>query len=254
MPNNAENVEAPDYVNYSGKGIGEYTQEEAWENYVERLESHMRGCNIKNEDQKRDILVSTVGRDTYVLMKNLLGREKPQDKSFKDLHELVRKHKNPTPPWQSERLKFLNRDCKPGETVMDFVAALRKLMSTCKYPEAEYSNQLRDRLLHGCADPKMQKSIIEVGEELTFETAVKAALQFEAQQKFLREMSGKDKLTDNVHQIHDRCSRCNGKHSVEKCKFRNTICHGFSKRGHLVSCCPNRRSNRGCGSHTKNNT
>ena len=29
MPNNAENVEAPDYVNYSGKDIGKYTQEEA---------------------------------------------------------------------------------------------------------------------------------------------------------------------------------------------------------------------------------
>ena len=47
----------------------------------------------------------------------------------------------------------------------------------------------------------------------------------------LESMSGKDKLTDNVHQIHDRCSRCNGKHSVEKCKFRNTICHGCSKWG-----------------------
>ena len=99
---------------------------EAWENYVEILESHRRGCNIKNEDQKWDILVSTLGRDTYALMKNLLGREKPQDKSFKDLHELVRKHKNPTPPWQSEKLKFLNRDRKPGETVMDFLVALRK--------------------------------------------------------------------------------------------------------------------------------
>ena len=62
----------------------------------------------------------------------------------------------------------------------------------------------------------MQKSTIEVGEEFTFETAVKVALQFEAQQKSLREMSGKDKLTDNVHQVHDHCSRCNGKHSAEK--------------------------------------
>ena len=60
---------------------------------------------------------------------------------------------------------------------MVFVTALRKFMSTCKYTEADYSNQLRDRLLHGCADNEMQKSIITVGEELTFETAVKAALQ-----------------------------------------------------------------------------
>ena len=56
---------------------------------------HLDGCNIKNVDQRRDILVSTVGAVIYSLMKNLLGTELPKTKTFDQLVELVKGHKNP---------------------------------------------------------------------------------------------------------------------------------------------------------------
>ena len=99
-----------EYVSYNGKGIGEYRESEPWENYCERLGGHFRSCRIAHANQQRDVLISTVGADTYGLVKNLLGQEEPTAKSYQELVDLVKTHKNPTPPWHSERLKFLSRN------------------------------------------------------------------------------------------------------------------------------------------------
>ena len=179
----------PVYVNYGGKGIGSYSESEPWDNFVERLSGHLDACKVNNVNQRRDILVSTVGANTYALTKNLLGEVKPREKTYDELVALVKSHKSPTPPWQSERIKFLNRDRRKDETVMEYLAVLKNMMSTCKYSATEYNNQLRDRLLHGCKDGDMQKAIIEVGEELSLDEAVKAALQHEAKLKSLKELS-----------------------------------------------------------------
>jgi hypothetical protein len=185
------------------------------------------------------------------LIKNLLGRDKPEDKSYDYLQELVKKHKNPTPPWQSERLKFLNcnRTIEPKEeheSVMMYVAELRKLMSTCKYSETEYNDQLRDRLLHGCGEPAMQKVIIEVGDAVTLDTALTAALAYEAREKSLEEMSGELKSasapTHRVESCERSCWRCRGWHNPDNCKFRNTACYSCGKQGHLRSQCHEKAS------------
>ena len=126
----------PAYVNYSGKGIGTYSESEPWDNFVERLSGHLDACKVTNIDQRRDILVSTIGANTYALMKNLLGEVKPREKTYDELVALVKSHKSPTPPWQ-------------------YLAVLKNMMSTCKYSGTEYNNQLRDRLLHGCKDGDM---------------------------------------------------------------------------------------------------
>ena len=78
-------------------------------------------------------------------------------------------------PWPLERIKSLNRDRRKDESVSDYIAVLRKLMTTCKYNANEYDTQLRDRLFHGCGDTDMQRAIIDVREQLTLKTAVEEA-------------------------------------------------------------------------------
>ena len=229
-------------MNYGRKGIGQYSENEPWENFIERLSGHLDACNIKNATQRRDILVSTVGADTYALMKNLLGEEKPREKTYDELVALMKCHKPPTPPWQSERIKFLNRDRRKDETVMEYLAVLKKMMSTCKYSAVEYNNQLRDRLLHGCKDSDMQKAIIDVGEDLTLEDAVKAALQHEARLRSLKELcsvSGEEQ----ANYVSPNCWRCGGRHPPDRCRYKQEKCHQCHKMGHLRRCCPNRQSN-----------
>ena len=238
----------PAYIAYGGKGIGAYIDGEPWDNYVERLSSHLNACKIESPGQRRDILMSTVGADTYGLMKSLLGQDLPSTKTYDELVLLVKSHKNPTPPWQSERIKFLSRDRKKGESVMAYIAALKSLMATCKYTNAEYNNHLRDRLLHGCNDRDMQRQIIEVGENLTCAQAIEAALNCEARQSSLDLMNtGTEEQVHATYQQYRRreaCWRCKGAHPADKCRFIHEKCHVCHEIGHLRRCCPKRQSQR----------
>ena len=134
------------------------------------------------------------------------------------------------------------------ESVMQYIAVLRNLMATCKYSAAEYNNQLRDRLLHGCNDTEMQKAIIEVGDELTFETASQAALQYEARQQSLQEMSASNSTQENVNFMQSNCWRCNGRHPPDRCKFKEAKCHQCRRTGHIRSCCPDQHRDTSSGS------
>ena len=64
-----QTASVPQYLNYGGKGIDCYSENEPWDNYVERLSGHLDACYVRNEAQRRGVLVSTVGADVYALMK-----------------------------------------------------------------------------------------------------------------------------------------------------------------------------------------
>ncbi len=71
-----------------------------------------------------------LGSQIYNLMRNLLCPDKPGDKSFSELVELLRNYYNPTP---SEISEFNSRNRQPNETVADYVAVLRELAQHCNY-------------------------------------------------------------------------------------------------------------------------
>ena len=101
------------------------------------------------------------------------------------------------------------------------------------------------------------KKIVENSEglELTFQKAVDIALEVEEREKnsssFLYEPGA-----HSIAQIHHeakanlpakRCFRCNSQsHFADKCKHKESICHGCSKKGHLkVACFKNKFSKQG---------
>lgn len=264
-------------------GIGPYTDDEPWESYVERLDMYFLAVGITDADaeKKKGILLASVGKEVYQLMKNLLGREeKPHSKTYTELCNLVKKHKTPTPPWQSERLKFLNRDRNHGETVMNYVAELKRLAHTCRFSEHEYENALRDRLMHGIKDERMQLEMIKVGENMTFQNALDVALKFESMARSIKDMKdahkpvilnskqpgqngdnaavhwqnggsyhsnrrGQSRWRYNGRHDGQSCWRCYGKHDPEECKFKEQSCFLCQGKGHVRTVCPNRFTQNG---------
>jgi len=213
---------------------------------------------MKNAGQRKSVLISTVGPEVYDIMKNSLAvPEKPSQKTFAELVEIVKKARCPTPPWQSERLKFLNRnrdvnrktpEGNPNpETVMEYVTELRKLASTCQFSQGEYKDRLRDRLLHGVGNEAMQMEMIKVGDEMTFDTALAAALRVEAAGDSLRVIAQKEgatnsqdtanRLSHRNDKTKERCWRCGGRHDPSECKFKEATCFRCKQKGHIRSKC-----------------
>ena len=87
-----------------------------------------------------------VGAETYQLIRSLVAPEKPKEKTFDQLVELVQEHHQPTPSAIVQRYKFNSRAQKAEESIATFVAELRCLAEHCKFGQT-LDEMLRDRLV-----------------------------------------------------------------------------------------------------------
>ena len=126
---------------------------ETWEHYTERLRHYFDADGIGDESgddkaKRRAILLSVCESKVYKLMCDLLALANPKEKSHQELVKLIQDHLVPNPSEIVQRFKFNNRFRTEGESVADFVAALRNLAEHCEYKDT-LEMMLGDRL---CAE------------------------------------------------------------------------------------------------------
>ena len=76
-------------------------------------------------NEKKAILLSSVGTQTYKLLKSLSVPSKPAAKTFQELIKMMTNHQDPNPNSITERFKFNNPDWKPEESIAEYIAELR---------------------------------------------------------------------------------------------------------------------------------
>ena len=70
--------------------MGEFdASKEDWTSYTERLQQYFAANDIPEEKQ-RAVLLSSCGPQTYNLLKSVLAPEKPTDKSFVQIVQLMK--------------------------------------------------------------------------------------------------------------------------------------------------------------------
>jgi len=114
---------------------------------------------ITEATKKHAIFLSSVGASMYALLRSLVAPSKPGEKSFAELITTLSNHFQPAPSPIVERFKFHSRSRKPGESVADFVAELRRLSEHCKF-ENTLNDMIRDRLVCGIDDDALQKRLL----------------------------------------------------------------------------------------------
>ena len=241
--------------------------QEEWVEYAERLENYFIANDIEDVAKRRAILLNGVGASTYRLIKTLAfpGTRTPKELTFEQIVERVRNHFDPKPSPIIKRYEFNTRKQKEGETVAEYVAALRKLAEYCEYPVAILNDLLRDRLVCGIYDKRVQQRFLQeaklpydkaLSKALAAETAVKDSkrLQESAQnvekpplepvnEKPAIHRVGRSTRSPNKRTTQSKppadgdCYRCGGKHQASKCKFKDYECHFCKKKGHLASVC-----------------
>ena len=93
-------------------------------------------------------LLSLIGSKTYSLLKDLLLPEKPADKNFDEIVSTLQKHLNPKPLQIAERFRFYKRNQQEGESILSYIAELKKLTTHCNFG-SNLEETLRDRLVCG---------------------------------------------------------------------------------------------------------
>ena len=155
--------------------------------------------------------------------------------------------------------KFNSRTRAEGESVSAYVAALRDLAQHCDYKDS-LQDMLRDKLVHGVRHERITNRLL-AEKTLTYEKALEFALAIESAEQDTKQLqSTQATATPQVHHsaparkgrgqnkrpprqgTQITCYRCGGGHAPAQCRFKDTICHGCKKRGHLVRVCRSRPS------------
>ena len=80
--------------------------------YMERLEQYY-AANDVDDAKKIAILLTSIGKETYSLLRSLVAPAKPKDKSYEDVVEVLTNHFKPKPIIIAERFKFYERNQLP---------------------------------------------------------------------------------------------------------------------------------------------
>lgn len=181
--------------------LKEFSGDEDWEQYCERLEFYFVAHDVTDEAKKKATLLSACGASTYKLMCDLVSPLKPKDKTFAELKDLVQKHLKPKPSEIVQRYKFHTRSQQSGESIATFVAELRHLSTDCNFGDT-LSDMLRDRLVCGVNSVRVQKRLL-AETALTFDSAFKLSTAMEMAEKKMRSIcsqqgrQGQEKTTPN---------------------------------------------------------
>ena len=94
---------------------------ETWTSYTERLEQYFEVNDIA-EDKKVPALLTLLGGKTYTLLRNLAAPNKPTEKDYTTLVNLLRDHLTPKPIVIAERFRFHKRNQLQCESVNAYIA------------------------------------------------------------------------------------------------------------------------------------
>jgi len=157
-------------------------QEEDWPTYAERLKHYFTANDVTDEAKKRSILLTVCGTPTYKLLRSLVGSATAMDsKSFDDLTKILQDHFAPKPSEIVQRYNFYTRYRANGESVAEYVAALRQLAFHCNFGD-KLEEMLRDRLACGVNHKGITRKLLAEA-NLTYEKAFSLAQMMEAAER-----------------------------------------------------------------------
>ena len=133
-------------------------ESEVFSTYLERIELYFEANGIEEKKQV-PVFLSLLDAKTYSLLRTLVAPDSPRGKSFKTLSDLLKNHFEPKLLVIAERFTFHRRNQRPEESIMQFLAELRRLATHCDF--INYLEEaLHDRFVCGLKSKSIQKWLL----------------------------------------------------------------------------------------------
>lgn len=204
--------------------------------------------------RKRALLLHCLGTEGQRLFNTLPARIDPPGTAtdYDNTIFCLERHFQPKVNVVAERYKFRQRAQLPGESIANYVAALRELGKTCEFGATE-DEMIRDQIVEKINSSKIRERLL-MEEALTLEkcvnvtgrmlNAARDAKAIGTRPTDVNSVSGQSisahKSASGQNTRPRQCFRCGSSNHLandSRCKARDKICSKCSKRGHFAVVC-----------------
>ena len=105
------------------------------------------------------VFLTRIGREAFSKVKTLASPTPLTDLNLTQIVDYMKQHYKKETVEITERFKFFKRVQQEKETLVDYLAGLRKLAKTCNFG-GHLETALRDQLVCGLHDQKTQKELL----------------------------------------------------------------------------------------------
>lgn len=175
--------------------VSEFSLEEDWSQWYERLEFYFLANDIDSE-RRPAVFLTLLGKDGYALLKNLLAPTRPVEVTLETMVSALKNHLQPATSVIAERFKF--KECRQtsGQSVRAYVSVLKKASHYCEFG-ASLDSSLRDQFVWGLLGEGIKKKLLSES-KLSFARAVELAQSQEAAAQHAAEMEKKNESINRV--------------------------------------------------------
>lgn len=184
-----------------------------------------------SDSRKKAILLHLLGEE---------GRRRAANvdatKSLQETQELLKGIFSSSRSVIAERFAFRQRAQHDGESISDYVMALRELATTCNFGTF-HDEMIRDQLVEKTCVPRIRERLLMEEDSLTLADAMKIAGRIEAAIKDAKQVSSQDLQVKAVNKRPtarpvkkaatpgSKCTRCGGNHeNKSECKAMGQKC------------------------------
>nr|CAI5863340.1 unnamed protein product [Callosobruchus analis] len=251
--------------------IETYDITKKFDRWLMRLESAFEVFHVP-ASKKAAYLLHYMGPDAYDVLCDKLSPEKPGEKSYEELVSIMKLHYNPEPLEIAEIFRFLQRKQHEGESAQEYLTALQRLATTCKFGDY-LKKALRNQFVFGLRAQNIQSRLLEQ-KDLTVDRALEIAVSMETSARDAAQLHRgtavhnvgvkqkvnttvpKVKKNTNFTQMHSKgaksnfkCFRCGSPdHLANTCPKKHISCYKCKQKGHLGSVC---MKSKGSGAWTR---
>ena len=161
--------------------------QESFGTYSRWLEQYLVANGVSSDVKKRATLLSVVGPRTFALLEDLVAPRMVSDLPYAELVTVLQGHFEPKSSEIVARFRFHSCCREDHESVNDYTARLRRLAKPCQFAEGTLPEMLRDRLVCGIRDSRLQARLLSQP-SLSLESALALACTSEAAEAQAREI------------------------------------------------------------------